>query len=63
MKILLINCLTDTGIQPEVIDLAAQYPIGCIMFGDDWGQQKGLIMGPRLWKRFIKPRFALMYEK
>lgn len=46
-----------------VIDLAAQYPIDCIMFGDDWGQQKGLIMGPKLWKRFIKPRIAQMYER
>jgi len=47
----------------KVIDLAAQYPIDCIMFGDDWGQQKGLIMGPKLWKRFIKPRIAQMYER
>lgn len=47
----------------KVIDLAAQYPIDCIMFGDDWGQQKGLIMGPKLWKRFIKPRIAKMYER
>lgn len=47
----------------NVIDLAAQYPIDCIMFGDDWGQQKGLIMGPKLWKRFIKPRVAQMYER
>lgn len=47
----------------KVIDLAAQYPIDCIMFGDDWGQQKGLIMGPALWKRYIKPRIAQMYER
>ena len=45
-----------------VIELAAQYPIDCIMFGDDWGQQKGLIMGPKLWKRFIKPRMEIMYK-
>lgn len=46
-----------------VIDRAAQYPIDCIMFGDDWGQQKGLIMGPKLWREFIKPRVAQMYER
>ena len=46
-----------------VIDIAARYPIDCIMFGDDWGQQKGLIMGPKLWNRFIKPRMAMMYDR
>lgn len=51
------------GYNLKVIDLAAQYPIDCIMFGDDYGQQKGLIMGPKLWKRFIKPRLAQMYER
>lgn len=47
----------------KVIDTAAKYPIDCIMFGDDWGQQKGLIMGPKLWNRFIKPRVIIMYER
>ena len=31
------------------------------MFGDDWGQQKGLIFGRRLWQRFIKPRITQLY--
>ena len=31
------------------------------MFGDDWGQQRGLQMGPALWRRFIKPRIRRMY--
>ena len=30
-------------------------------FGDDWGQQRGLIMGPVLWREFIKPRIAALY--
>lgn len=47
----------------KVIDIAAQYPIDCIMFGDDWGQQNGLIMGPRLWQKYIRPRIAQMYER
>ena len=44
-----------------VIEIAARFPIDCIMFGDDWGQQNGLIMGFRHWERFIKPRMAKMY--
>jgi len=46
-----------------LLDHACQYPIDCIRFGDDWGAQRGLIMGPDLWRRFIKPRFARMVEK
>jgi len=47
----------------RVIDIALEYPIDGIHFGDDWGQQKGLIMGPGHWRRFIKPRIARMYER
>ncbi|MDR0326970.1 MAG: uroporphyrinogen decarboxylase family protein [Planctomycetaceae bacterium] len=41
---------------------ACKYDIDAVYFGDDWGQQKGLIMGPRLWKRFIAPRLQRMYD-
>lgn len=47
----------------KVIDFAAQYNIDCIMLGDDWGQQNGLIMGARLWREFIKPCVKLMYDR
>ena len=40
---------------------ACRYDIDAVYFGDDWGQQKGLIMGPRLWKKFIFPRLQRMY--
>lgn len=45
----------------NVIRLALEYGIDGFHFGDDWGQQKGLIMGPAHWRRFIKPRMAKMY--
>ncbi|MBE5786077.1 MAG: hypothetical protein E7324_00890 [Clostridiales bacterium] len=32
-----------------------------IRFGEDWGQQKGLFMGKRLWDKFLKPRLGKMY--
>ncbi|NLG48513.1 MAG: uroporphyrinogen decarboxylase [Chloroflexi bacterium] len=47
----------------KVLDQVVQYDLDCIRFGDDWGQQNGLIMGPKLWRRFIKPRVAIMYQK
>lgn len=45
------------------VDLAVRYNIDAVYFGDDWGSQRGLIMGPRLWREFIKPRIARMYER
>ena len=40
---------------------AVQYDIDAVYFGDDWGQQQGLQMGPGLWREFIKPELARMY--
>ena len=45
-----------------VIEESCKFPIDAMMFGDDWGQQRGLIMGPDLWRRFIKPRVREMYQ-
>lgn len=47
----------------KIIELALEYDIDGVRFGDDWGQQSGLIMGPKLWRRFIKPRIAKMYAR
>ena len=47
----------------KVIDIFNEYPFDGIYFGDDWGQQKGMIMGAPLWRRFIKPRIAAMYRR
>ncbi|MHB1295943.1 MAG: uroporphyrinogen decarboxylase family protein [Anaerolineae bacterium] len=47
----------------KALDHLLQFDIDCVRFGDDWGQQTGLIMGPRLWRRFIKPRVAVMYAR
>jgi len=47
----------------RIIKKACAYPIDAMMFGDDWGQQRGLVMGPALWREFIKPRIALMYAR
>lgn len=44
------------------IKQALTYDIDGIYFGDDWGQQKGLIMGPKLWKAFIYPELKRMYD-
>lgn len=47
----------------RVIDNACTHDIDAMLFGDDWGQQRGLITGPALWREFIKPRVAQMYAR
>ena len=47
----------------KIIDVALEYDIDGFYFGDDWGQQKGLIMGAEHWREFIKPRMARMYKR
>lgn len=37
--------------------------IDAIFFGDDWGDQRGVIIGPERWRRFMKPRWARIYER
>jgi uroporphyrinogen decarboxylase len=41
---------------------AVKYDIDAVAFGDDWGQQSGLIMGYDTWKEFIYPYLKRMYE-
>ena len=45
------------------IDKALEYDIDAFLFGDDWGQQNGLIMGYGIWKEFIFPRLQRMFSR
>ena len=47
----------------RVLDILLEYPLDGIYFGDDWGQQKGLIMGADYWRQFIGPRIRKLYAK
>jgi uroporphyrinogen decarboxylase len=31
-------------------------------FADDWGAKTGLMFSPEMWRRFIKPRLAIIYQ-
>jgi uroporphyrinogen decarboxylase len=37
--------------------------VDAVMFGDDWGDQRGVIIGPERWRRFFKPRWAKIYDR
>jgi len=47
----------------ELLDAVLDRDFDGVYFGDDWGQQRGLIMGPPLWRKFIKPAFSRMFDK
>ena len=56
----LLNSIADYNIAQ--IDEAMNYEIDGVYFGDDWGQQRGLLMGPVIWKEFIHPVLKKMYD-
>ena len=45
------------------VDIFLEYDFDCMLFGDDWGQQKGLIMGPVHWREYILPRVKKLYGR
>jgi uroporphyrinogen decarboxylase len=49
----LFNAIADYNIAQ--VREAVKYDIDAVYFGDDWGQQHGLQMGPRLWRKMIYP--------
>ncbi|MFU8772375.1 MAG: uroporphyrinogen decarboxylase family protein [Anaerolineales bacterium] len=55
----LLNSIADYNIAQ--VERALQYDIDAVYFGDDWGQQRGLQMGPKLWRTFLRPVLARMY--
>jgi uroporphyrinogen decarboxylase len=56
----LIERITDYNV--VLINRALAYDTDCIRFGDDWGMQRGLIFGKKLWDRFIKPAYSRMFR-
>jgi len=42
--------------------VAERLPVDAYFGGDDWCDQRGPIMGPRLWRRFFKPRLAKLID-
>jgi uroporphyrinogen decarboxylase len=56
----LLGAIADYNIAQ--VKRALTYDIDAVYFGDDWGQQQGLQMGPALWREFIAPQLKRMYR-
>jgi uroporphyrinogen decarboxylase len=57
----LLNAVADYNIAQ--IRNALTYDIDAVYFGDDWGQQRGLLLGYRTWKEFLYPVLRRMYRE
>jgi len=73
MENLLMYMLSKPGFVHGLLDRILEYNLGIIehtcsldidifRFGDDYGQQRGLIMGAELFREFLKPRIKQMYQ-
>ena len=49
--------------QLRIMDRLVELPIDGVMFSDDWGYQRGVLLGPGRWRRVLKPRLAKIYAR
>lgn len=47
----------------QLLDVVLDYNFEGVYIGDDWGQQQGLIMGPNMWRKYIKSGISKIFEK
>jgi uroporphyrinogen decarboxylase len=73
-EMLLSDMVLRPGYAHELLDHVLQFnlailerllecPVDGVWFGDDYGHQGGLLMSPRMWRTFIKPRLAVLFER
>jgi uroporphyrinogen decarboxylase len=55
----LLDRLTDLYL--SFIEDVADVPADAILFGDDWGDQRGVIMGAARWRKLFKPRWQRLF--
>jgi uroporphyrinogen decarboxylase len=69
----LIDCIAEEDFYAEMLDRftdlslaliaeCADIPADAIMMGDDWGDQRGILIGPERWRKLFKPRYARIFE-
>ena len=56
----LLDAITEVNLAQ--IEMALRCDFDCVHLGDDWGQQRGLLIGRRHWRRFLFPRMKRMCD-
>ena len=51
-----------TELYVEMVKACADVPADAFLFGDDWGDQRGVIIGPARWRELIKPCWKQVYD-
>jgi len=57
----LVDKVADLYVQ--MVEYCADVEADAFLFGDDWGSQTGVIIGPENWRKFIKPAWKRVYDK
>jgi len=57
----LAGALRDWGL--ESIRRWAEVGVDALLFLDDWGTQKALLLSPSMWRDFFKPGYAALFEE
>jgi uroporphyrinogen decarboxylase len=69
---MLMDCIGEEDFYRALLDKLTELRLGmvaqckdvpadAIMFGDDWGDQRGIIIGPDRWRKLLKPRWAKVF--
>lgn len=69
----LMDCIAEPDFYEEMldrltehmlayVDYALDLPVDGVFFSDDWGHQRGVMIGPERWRKYMKPRWAKIYE-
>jgi uroporphyrinogen decarboxylase len=48
--------------QMEILEEFVALPADGIMFSDDWGDQRGILVGPERWRAYLKEPLRRMYD-
>jgi len=57
----LVDKITDLYVR--MVEYCADVEADAFLFGDDWGEQNGVMIGPSNWRKFIKPAWKRVYAK
>jgi uroporphyrinogen decarboxylase len=49
--------------QLELLEKVLKLPCDAILTADDFGDQRGIMIGPERWRKLFKPRYRILWEK
>jgi len=56
-------CEKITDLYLAMLRACEDVPADAYLLGDDWGDQRGIILGPERWRKFIKPCWEKLYSE